>query len=211
MNATDLLGIADHPALEFLNSATDATGPWLDVLTDGDGLLAWLTATGLLRGDEASSARRAFPRSELDAAAADARDLREAMRPTVAAWSRAEQIPTSALNRLNSSLAKDRRYAAIDQHRGQLQLRDAHDWSSARSLLALPAAALADLITHGEPSLVRQCEGIACTMWFYDRTKSHHRRWCRMSVCGNRAKAAAHRSRNQARPSSAGSQVATQG
>jgi predicted RNA-binding Zn ribbon-like protein len=200
VDAIDLLGIADHPALEFLNSTSDATGPRLDVITDGDGLLAWLTTTGLLSEVEASSARRAFSRSELDTAAADARDLREEMRPTIAAWSRAEQIPKSALNRLNALLAEDRRYAVIDHHRRQLRLRESHDWSSARSLLALPAAALADLITEGDPTLVRHCEGVACTMWFYDRTKSHRRRWCRMSVCGNRAKAATHRSKNQATP-----------
>jgi predicted RNA-binding Zn ribbon-like protein len=202
MDAIDLLGIADHPALEFLNSTTDATGPRLDVITDGGGLLAWLTTTGLLSEVEASSARRAFSRSELDAAAADARALREDMRPTVAAWSRAGQIPKSALNQLNSLLAEDRRYAVIDRQGGQLRVKESHDWTSAHSLLALPSAALADLITCGEPTLVRPCEGVACTMWFYDRTKSHRRRWCRMSVCGNRAKAAAHRARSQTRPPS---------
>jgi predicted RNA-binding Zn ribbon-like protein len=33
---------------------------------------------------------------------------------------------------------------------------------------------------------------------FHDFTKAHTRRWCRMAVCGNRAKAAAHRARRGA-------------
>jgi len=36
-------------------------------------------------------------------------------------------------------------------------------------------------------------------MWFYDRTKSHRRRWCSMALCGNRAKARAHRERQSNR------------
>jgi predicted RNA-binding Zn ribbon-like protein len=30
-------------------------------------------------------------------------------------------------------------------------------------------------------------------LWFFDRTKSHRRRWCSMAVCGNRHKAARFR------------------
>ena len=44
-------------------------------------------------------------------------------------------------------------------------------------------------------SLVRKCEGEGCTLWFLDLSKAHARRWCSMAVCGNRAKAAAHRAR----------------
>ena len=43
--------------------------------------------------------------------------------------------------------------------------------------------------------LIRGCEGPVCTLLFLDRTKAHGRRWCSMAVCGNRAKAAAHRAR----------------
>jgi predicted RNA-binding Zn ribbon-like protein len=32
---------------------------------------------------------------------------------------------------------------------------------------------------------------------FYDRSKSHARRWCSMAVCGNCAKATAHRARDR--------------
>ena len=34
-------------------------------------------------------------------------------------------------------------------------------------------------------------------LMFYDRSKSHARRWCSMAVCGNRAKATAHRVRDR--------------
>jgi predicted RNA-binding Zn ribbon-like protein len=43
--------------------------------------------------------------------------------------------------------------------------------------------------------LIRECEGSVCSLLFLDRTKAHGRRWCSMALCGNRAKAAAHRAR----------------
>jgi len=42
---------------------------------------------------------------------------------------------------------------------------------------------------------VRECGNPACTLWFLDTTKAQRRRWCTVEICGNRAKAAAHRRR----------------
>jgi hypothetical protein len=58
---------------------------------------------------------------------------------------------------------------------------------------------MADLICREDFRLIRACDGPACTLLFLDRTKSHARRWCSMAVCGNRAKAAAHRARTSRR------------
>ncbi|MQS13151.1 hypothetical protein F7Q99_12860 [Streptomyces kaniharaensis] len=39
---------------------------------------------------------------------------------------------------------------------------------------------------------VRQCAHEACILHFFDASQNGRRRWCRMAVCGNRAKAARH-------------------
>jgi len=57
------------------------------------------------------------------------------------------------------------------------------------------AEAIGDLICNADFRLIRTCGAPTCTLMFYDRTKGHARRWCSMSICGNRAKAAAHRAR----------------
>ncbi|MEL6323421.1 MAG: CGNR zinc finger domain-containing protein, partial [Pseudomonadota bacterium] len=41
-------------------------------------------------------------------------------------------------------------------------------------------------------------EGPTCTLYFHDVSKNHKRRWCSMDICGNRAKAAAHRKARKA-------------
>ncbi|WP_443030412.1 CGNR zinc finger domain-containing protein [Sphingomonas sp. ZT3P38] len=40
---------------------------------------------------------------------------------------------------------------------------------------------------------VEACEGHGCTLLFSDHTRRRTRRWCSMSVRGNRAKVSAHR------------------
>ena len=62
---------------------------------------------------------------------------------------------------------------------------------------------MGDLVCGKDFILVRNCEGLSCAMWFYDVSKGHARRWCSMAVCGNRAKAAAHRARARQRVVSA--------
>jgi len=67
--------------------------------------------------------------------------------------------------------------------------------SDADQLLAPLAEQAGELIATGDFTLVRQCEHSECILWFYDRTKSHRRRWCSMALCGNRHKVAEHRKR----------------
>ena len=64
-----------------------------------------------------------------------------------------------------------------------------------RRALARWAAALARFPQAAMLHQRRACAGAACTLVFLDGTRSHARRWCSMAVCGNRAKAAAHRAR----------------
>ena len=76
-----------------------------------------------------------------------------------------------------------------------LLLRRVQRCEHPEELLNPIAGAAADLICNQDFRLIRSCEGSACMLLFLDRTKAHARRWCSMAVCGNRAKAAAHRAR----------------
>jgi len=53
----------------------------------------------------------------------------------------------------------------------------------------------ADALVTGELVRVRRCADTRCLHVFFDSTKNGRRRWCDMSTCGNRAKAARHRRR----------------
>jgi predicted RNA-binding Zn ribbon-like protein len=53
----------------------------------------------------------------------------------------------------------------------------------------------ADALINDELPRVRRCSDPRCPRVFLDGTKNGRRRWCDMATCGNRAKAARHRSR----------------
>ena len=68
-------------------------------------------------------------------------------------------------------------------------------------LLAAVARSAADIIAEGPQARLRLCANPRCGLFFYDTSRTHRRRWCSMTVCGNRSKVAAfarrHASANQ--------------
>ena len=104
-----------------------------------------------------------------------------------------------ALGPLNELLAGDTSYPVVEAAGGEqaLRLRRVRHWEGPNELLRPIAEAAADLVCSVDFRLIRACEGFPCTLVFLDRTKAHIRRWCSMAVCGNRAKAAAHRAKKR--------------
>jgi predicted RNA-binding Zn ribbon-like protein len=58
--------------------------------------------------------------------------------------------------------------------------------------------AVARLGVLGELERVKICPADDCLWAFYDTSRNGSRQWCSMAVCGNRAKARAHRARSTA-------------
>jgi len=191
------LFIADHPALDFLNSHATPAGRPIEWLADGADLLDWQVAAGMVT-PEVAKKFRAHP--ALDAIAAEARSLRAWLGDFVRRHAGAP-LPAKAaaeLQPLNRLLAKDESYARVAADAaGQLHLERPRRWEDPEALLQPLAAAVADLACHADFRLIRRCAGHDCSLMFLDRTKAHARRWCSMAMCGNRAKAAAHRARQR--------------
>ena len=64
-----------------------------------------------------------------------------------------------------------------------------------RAVVLSAASALADLLVSPDAQRVRACPGHDCGWLFLDT--SGRRRWCQMTVCGNRAKQAAFQARRR--------------
>ena len=201
--------VGDDLALDFLNSVAAPWGEQIEWLASGGDLIAWLeqahaAPTSVL----AELRKRVGPRS-LDAVAAQARELREWFRTFVRdhAGKPLEPRALHELALLNQLLERDEIYRQIraapvvDKAKYSLDADRAFHWESERrwrnpNTLLLPIAeAMGDLVCQKDFTFVRKCEGPTCTLWFVDVSKAHARRWCSMAVCGNRAKAAAHRAR----------------
>jgi predicted RNA-binding Zn ribbon-like protein len=201
--------VADHMALDFLNSIASPLGEPIEWLDSGAALVDWLEAAGAIDAAVAKQFRHSGARG-LDAVSGRARDLREWLRGFVSRHA-GKALAADALNELkplNRMLARDLIYRQIvaaalasgaqSGGLGQtLEWRQERNWTGPEQLLMPIAEAIGDLVCHCDFGLVRACENPKCTLFFYDRTKSHARRWCSMAVCGNRAKAAAHRARHR--------------
>ena len=184
--------VGDHPAMDLLNTRAVPGGVDVEWLADGADLAAWLAAAGLDVPKVGAA--------ELDAVAADVRQLRESFRRFVDrhAGRPLAATPAAFVRDLNRLLASDDGFRQVEPGGGETPLawsRRRRPASAAAAVLLPLADAIGDLLTGADFALVRRCEGGGCTLNFLDRTKSHARRWCSMAGCGNRAKAAAHRAR----------------
>jgi len=65
------------------------------------------------------------------------------------------------------------------------------DW-----LLAAIARSAAEILDEGKGARLRACGNPNCSFFFYDKSRTHKRRWCSMALCGNRHKVAAFAKRH---------------
>ena len=190
--------VANSLGLDFLNSIATPLDKPVDWLDDGEGLLDWLAQAKLVPTDELNALRARATRADLDKVAGEARALREWFR-TFVRRHMGRPLAAEALRELgplNRLLERDETFSRISGgDGGRLELRATRRWRSAESLLAPIAEALAKFVCEEDFANVRACEGHNCTLMFADHTRRRARKWCSMTVCGNRAKQAAHRDR----------------
>jgi predicted RNA-binding Zn ribbon-like protein len=75
---------------------------------------------------------------------------------------------------------------------------------TADATVATLARAAVALLGGPDAARIRECEDPPCTRLFVDTSRAGSRRWCEMSGCGNRTKAAGFRARHSASPPSHG-------
>lgn len=172
--------LADQPALDLINTVVMENGESVDHLVSDAATAAWLSRmTG--RPVEASAGL-----------GARAVELREVIRQAVLARKRGDAVDTAHLNALTRQMSS---HMALVAHADGLRAERRYEGDASwRALAPLGEAALT-LLAEGDFHLVRECEHEECSLWFYDRTKSHRRRWCSMAMCGNRAKVSRFRER----------------
>lgn len=189
----------DHLALDFLNSVAAPKGTTIEWLSHGTALLEWMVGAGTLDGQQAEGLMRTHGADALDEVAREARALREWFRRLLELMKHKGQLAVSERDnqRLNELMRLELSFPQIERENETLQLTTYSRPEGPRAILAPIARSMAELACQENLNLVSRCENPACTMWFYDRTKSHRRRWCSTTICGNRAKVAAFRERKR--------------
>jgi len=185
-HSSEFRQVGDHAALDMINTIEQSeSGPVDRWQSDAD-VQAWLELSGL------APARRGVPKGLLNSA----RELREAVRALVAQRKAGQPLKLAALNR--ALAAGGSHLELAETGAGQVAVERRYAAATAAQWLLPAAESAAELLAHGDFSLVRKCESDSCSLWFYDRTRPHRRRWCSMALCGNRHKVAAFRQRGSA-------------
>lgn len=176
--------IGDHLALNLLNTEARSQGRDVDHWASGEDVRRWMTQQGI------ALAGARTPPDLLERG----RELRTAVRNAITARKAGKPVDVDALNvHLDAYVTSPRLQRDAT---GAVAMPRVARTEGAASWLGPVAEAAAQLLVEGDFALVRQCEHPDCILWFYDRTKSHKRRWCSMSQCGNRQKATRFRRRS---------------
>lgn len=199
--------IAESPALDFLNTVAQPADIQYDWLDSTPHLLNWLDEAGLVTTEEIKQFHQPKWLETHKELATQARELRDWFRYFVETHA-GKPLTTSALSALkpiNKILSNDDYYFQIqpqdksdtemDNHSENLVFhqKKVRRWQNTDNLLLPIAEAISELLCNIDWSLIKQCEGPTCTLWFLDVSKNRKRRWCTMAICGNRAKVAKHR------------------
>lgn len=175
--------VGGHVALDFANTVSwRGTSRQVDHIDNVPALMRWARDAGLI-GDMA-----AMPEDQ-DAFLAQAHRLRSAVRGTfeaVVAGTSARSDRAVLLDIARSCLA------SAELSGAPAELRYARTEDTILGAIAWGAIALLGSARIGR---VKICEPDNCRWLFLDTTKNGSRRWCDMGACGNRAKAAQHRTR----------------
>lgn len=180
--------VADHLALDLLNTESGTGALHVEFWNSGADVVRWLARCGIDSGQLGE-------RAAADDLLRDAKELRAIARELVERRKRGARGDPARLNRYLAAL-QSVPVLEWDDAGPRLERRPAPGASG--QALGQLAESLADLLATGQFDYVRQCEHPDCVLWFYDRTKSHRRRWCSMALCGNRHKAAEFRKRTRA-------------
>ncbi len=172
--------LADHPALDLLNTVLQKEGHLIDFLQDDADVIQLMSQLQLLPTDPLPI----FERNKLLKAT---KILREHIRSLLIHYRKGMDCDFKVLNQYLKHCAS---YTMLTADLPLPQKHTVYLSHSPQQFLAPFVYATIDLLLKNERSLIKNCEHPECILWFYDRTKSHRRRWCSMTTCGNRHKVA---------------------
>ncbi len=182
--------------LDFVNTLEFDKGQPVDDLVDHATAIHWLedhallhheTAVELVGGLDAdeSAAQRALQRI---------RRVRGALRELLDATVDRRPPEEWALREVNRALRAPYIYELVPAADG-VSLDHRHEGDAISGALARLSEAIARELTQGDTGRLRICANDECRWVFRDFSSAGRRKWCDLSTCGNRAKAARHRER----------------
>jgi len=189
--------------LDFVNTVDNRPTPErTELLRRYDDLLSWAVQSGAISARQAAVLKRESGRRPREAQAAldRARSVRETLFALFSTAAAGRRLPAADLQALDAEMGAAWAHLRLAPGTGaSAQWTWAGDVGLDRPLWPVLRSA-AELLTSDDTGRLRECAAEKCAWLFIDRSKNQSRRWCDMSVCGNRDKVRRHRQRRARRP-----------
>jgi predicted RNA-binding Zn ribbon-like protein len=189
-------GVDLEATFEFLNTLDIDDGVPNEKLPRLEDALGWFVEQGVIHREGADRARAKVD-TQPDAAAKQldhVHEVRDALREVAEAIAERRAPRASALNTVNRALHARQVIELVPAPDG-VNVDHQHVGDPIDDALSRLAEPLVIELTGGHPDRIRVCASDTCEWIFYDASRTGRRRWCDMTTCGNRAKAARHRAR----------------
>jgi predicted RNA-binding Zn ribbon-like protein len=165
-----------------------------------EGLVALLEATRIVSAERGAQLL-ALPQSDPQAAEGlllKARRLSSSTRKAFTAMHRKQKIAGEWVEPVNEILRITEGHDELIFEDGAWRMEFVAREGGLDWLLAAIARSAAELVAEGSRAPLRLCANPQCGLFFYDKSRTHRRRWCSMSLCGNRSKVATFARRHSA-------------
>ena len=186
--------VGERLCVDFVNTEVIADGTRIDLLRSFNDLVNWCVAAHVISTAQAKEVARQW-HSNPDAERTFQRALqfRATLREMIERLAAGRRtVPQHTLDAINDVLRLRAGTIEVARTKEGYETRLRRDCRAPAQLLVAIAESAAELLSSDDLTLIRKCQNPQCILYFYDTTKNHARRWCSMTACGNRAKAAAH-------------------
>lgn len=176
--------------LDFINTEMYEGDQRIELLDDFSDIVDWLKVSGLV---DSRIAKELMSDNNLNKKKVlkYVKSFRSNLKNLVKEMARGKFPGESGIKAINQILKTNKVYSLLHNHNGSIELVTVPVKQSHDPLILLAECAV-ELLTQKDLALVKKCNDPVCTIFFYDESKNHTRRWCSMNRCGNRAKASSH-------------------
>lgn len=194
------LFLSNRLSLDFLNTSPVSDGnsrqphpERLELLPDASSLARWLKAAGLVTARKCKVLQQRWSGEMPEEILRFRERLRKAVLAIESGKAPSRQFiaETNALLQAHPSISR-----LVEEDSGLILIKH-FDPQTPLDALAPVVEDVASLMATTGKSRIRKCAGAECVLHFFDTSKKGTRRWCSMSLCGNRSKVAAYAGRKR--------------
>jgi predicted RNA-binding Zn ribbon-like protein len=181
---------------DFVNTYELQDGVPVDHFGDLFIALDWFVNRGVIHREGADRIRAIYEARPIigERDLAKIKSVRRALREVADAIVEGRVPDSAAIAKVNRALHA-RQVIELVASPGGCSVDHRHVGDPIDDALARIADPMVRELADGRPDRIRVCANDRCRWVFYDASRSARRRWCDMTTCGNRAKAARHRAR----------------